>query len=61
MKMLVLAAIAALNAGVAFAHPSFVPHAHPHHGGMLPDALALVLAALLVGTGFVVFRRMRKE
>lgn len=61
MKTLVCAAIATLNAGAAFAHTSFVPHEHPHQGSALPDALALILAALLVGASFVAFRRMGKE
>jgi multisubunit Na+/H+ antiporter MnhC subunit len=61
MKTLAFAAWAALNAGTAFAHTSLVPHEHPHHTSMLPDALALVLAAVVVGAGVVAFRRMRKE
>jgi hypothetical protein len=61
MKRLVIAAIAALNAGAASAHSSLVPHEHPHHTSMLPDVAALLLAALLVGAGVVAFRRLRKD
>jgi predicted transporter len=61
MKILVIVASAALNAGAAVAHPSLVPHEHPHHSSMLPDGLALMLAALLVGAGIVAYRRIRKE
>jgi hypothetical protein len=61
MKILFIAASVALNAGAAFAHSSLVPHEHPHHTSMLPDALALALAALAVGAGFVAYRRIRKE
>jgi predicted transporter len=61
MKILVIAASVALNAGAALAHSSLVPHEHPHLTSMLPDALALLLAALLVGAGFVAFRRPRKD
>jgi predicted transporter len=61
MKTLVIAASAALNAGAAFAHTSLVPHEHPHHSSMLPDGLALVVAALLVGAGVVAYRRTRRE
>jgi predicted transporter len=61
MKILVIVASAVLNAGAAFAHTSLVPHEHPHHSSMLPDGLALMLAALLVGAGIVAYRRTRKE
>jgi predicted transporter len=61
MKILVIAASVALNAGAALAHSSLVPHEHPHHTSMLPDAVALLLAALLVGAGVVALRRMKKE
>jgi predicted transporter len=61
MKILVIVASAVLNAGAAFAHTSIVPHEHPHHSSMLPDGLALVMAALLVGAGVLAYRRIRKE
>jgi hypothetical protein len=61
MKILAFAAWAAFGAGTALAHTSIVPHEHPHQTSMLPDALAFVLAAALVGAGFVAYRRMRKE
>jgi hypothetical protein len=63
MKTLAFSAWATLNAGTALAHTSVVPHVHPHSTSVLPDALALVLAAALVGTGVIVFRwvRLKKE
>lgn len=61
MKTLVLAAMAALYAGGAIAHTSVVPHQHPHESSMLPDVLALALAALFVGAGVVMLRKFRKE
>ena len=60
MKRLLIVASAVLNAGVAFAHTSLVPHEHPHHSSMLPDALALMTAALMVGAGVIAYRRFRK-
>ncbi len=60
MKILVSAALAVLSASSAVAHNSLVPHVHPHDASALPDMLALAAAAILVGAGFVMFRRMRK-
>jgi hypothetical protein len=53
--------MAALYAGGAIAHTSVVPHQHPHESSMLPDVLALALAALFVGAGVVMLRKFRKE
>ena len=61
MKILVSTFLIGLSGASAFAHPSVVPHEHPHATSMLPDALALVLAALVVGCGFVALRRIRKD
>jgi hypothetical protein len=61
MRTLVLALVAALCATAAHAHSSVVPHQHPHGSSMLPDALALALAAFFVALGLVALRRMRKE
>jgi hypothetical protein len=61
MKTLAFATLAVLNAGAAFAHSSLVPHEHPHASSMLPDGLALMLAALLVGAGFIAFRRLGRD
>lgn len=60
MKTMVSAVMMALTAGAALAHPSVVPHDHPHGLSWLPDAGALLLAALTVGVGIIVFRRFRK-
>ena len=61
MKTMLLALAAALIAESAFAHPSVVPHEHPHAASFLPDAFALMLAALVVAIGFAAFRRIGKE
>jgi hypothetical protein len=61
MKTFVLALTAALGTAPAFAHSSLLPHEHPHAISMLPDAVALMLAAFLVGIGAVALRRIRKE
>lgn len=61
MKTMMSAVMMALTAGTALAHPSVVPHDHPHALSWLPDAGALLLAAFLVGAGIVVFRRFRKS
>ena len=61
MKILISMILVGLGGVSAFAHPSVVPHDHPHAISMLPDALALVIAALFVGAGFVAYRRFRKE
>ncbi len=60
MKISLIVASVVLSAGAAFAHMSLVPHEHPHHSSMLPDALALMTAALLVGAGVFAYRRFRK-
>lgn len=61
MKILAFAVWAALSTGTAFAHSSLVPHQHPHGTSLLPDALVLVMAAVLIGAGVVALRRLRKE
>ncbi len=60
MKIIVmLYAVLALPT-LADAHPSVVPHDHPHSVSVLPDLVALVLAALLVGFGILALRYLRK-
>ena len=44
MKILISMVLVGLGGVSAFAHPSVVPHDHPHAISMLPDALALVIA-----------------
>jgi hypothetical protein len=61
MRILLSTLVIVCNVVAALAHPSVVPHQHPHAASALPDALALLLAALLVGFGFVALRRLRKE
>ena len=61
MRIIAMVLAVAGHVGAAVAHPSVVPHQHPHASSMLPDALALVFAALLVGLGFLALRRTGKE
>ncbi len=61
MKTLISMLLAGVSGTSAVAHTSLAPHDHPHAISMLPDALALVTAALLVGAGVVAYRRIRKE
>lgn len=55
MKTLVSTAAMALTTASAFAHPSIVDHQHPHGVSWLPDLAALLMAAILVGAGIVLF------
>jgi predicted transporter len=61
MKRAFLVSISGLVPAMAAAHPSAVPHQHPHALSMLPDLGAVLLAALLVGIGILALRRLRKE
>jgi hypothetical protein len=61
MRTFLSALAVALNAGAAFAHPSVVPHEHPHAVSVLPDVMLLAVAALMIGFGVVVIRKYRKE
>ena len=61
MRTVVMTLALALNVAAARAHPSVVPHDHPHATSMLPDALALLMAALMVGLGFVALRNLKKD
>jgi hypothetical protein len=61
MKRLAIASAIFALPTLAAAHPSVVPHDHPHAVSMLPDLVALVLAALLVGFGIVALRYLRKD
>ena len=59
MKKMSLIAMAMLVPAVALAHPSIVPHEHPHGLSLLPDLGALLLAAVFVGEALIVFRHRR--
>ncbi len=59
--MAVLAMPALVMPALVMAHPSVVPHQHPHEASMLPDLGAVLLAALLVGLGVFALRRLRRE
>jgi hypothetical protein len=59
MKTLI-ALLAVLPVSMALAHDSTVPHVHPHAGSFLPDYGVMLLAAALIGCGFIAFRAWRK-
>lgn len=61
MRMIITAVALVFTVAPALAHPSVVPHQHPHAASVLPDAFALLLAAVLVGLGFIALRRTGKE
>ena len=48
-------------ASVALAHPSLVPHDHPHGSSLLPDAATLLLGAALVLGGVALLRLLRQR
>ena len=60
MKTLVSAVAMALMTASAFAHPSVVAHEHPHGASWLPDLAALLMAAVMVGAGIVLFVMSKK-
>lgn len=60
MKIIALAVTMALIGKSAFAHPSVVPHDHPHGLSWLPDVGALLIAAALIGAGIFAFRHFSK-
>jgi hypothetical protein len=45
----------------ALAHPSVVPHDHPHSVSLLPDAATLLLGAALVLGGLALLRLLRQR
>ena len=45
----------------ALAHPSLVPHEHPHGPSLLPDLASMALAALVVGVIWLIARRAWRE
>ena len=59
MKIALAVTMASIG-GAAFAHPSVVPHDHPHALSWLPDVGVLLLAALLIGAGILVFRHFSR-
>lgn len=61
MKTAILTLAVALNAVIAFAHTSLVPHEHPHAASPLPDIVVFGVAAVLVGFGLLMLRKFRKE
>jgi hypothetical protein len=46
--------------GLAAAHTSIVPHEHPHATSLLPDLVALLIAAVAVGAGAIVVATSRR-
>ena len=51
MKRLLIVSILTLVPALAAAHPSILPHEHPHGVSMLPDLAAMLMAAVAVGAG----------
>ena len=45
----------------AVAHPSTVPHDHPHGVSLLPDFMVLVVAAIAIGAAPVLVRTFRRR
>ena len=60
MNKIILISAGILMPAIAAAHPSVVPHQHPHSISMLPDLAALLMAAIAVGAGAFVVARLRK-
>jgi hypothetical protein len=60
MKRAFLVSIGVMVPASALAHPSVMPHQHPHGVSLLPDLGALLLAALLVGGAVIAVRQIRK-
>ena len=56
-----LLSIAALSAAssAALAHPSLIPHEHPHGVSMLPDLDVLLLGVLVAAFALVVVKKVR--
>jgi drug/metabolite transporter (DMT)-like permease len=64
MKRIFLVSVCALVPVVAAAHPSIMPHDHPHATSMLPDIAALLMAAIVVGAGamfIAISKRQRND
>lgn len=47
--------------GAVLAHPSLVPHDHPHGTSLLPDTATLLIAAALVLGGVALLRFLRQR
>ncbi len=50
-----------LLATAAFAHPSVVPHEHPHGPSLLPDLDTFVALVALCGVALIVLGRFKKR
>jgi hypothetical protein len=48
-----------VSTSAALAHPSLVPHDHPHAVNSLAGLDMLLVAALVVGLGLAAFRQVR--
>jgi len=60
MKRIFLVSVAVLVPALAAAHPSVMPHQHPHEVSMLPDIAALLMAAFAVGAGAIVIAMSKR-
>jgi hypothetical protein len=49
-----------LYAGAAFAHPSFLPHEHPHDWSVLPGADMIMVAAFALGVSAAVLAYVKR-
>jgi hypothetical protein len=49
-----------LYAGAASAHPSFLPHEHPHDWSVLPGADMIMVAALALGVSAAVLAYVKR-
>ncbi len=54
-------AVSTTASTLALAHTSSAPHAHPHGMSILPELSAMLVAALIVACGVVVFRKFGRR
>lgn len=60
MKTFCSLLLVTLVSAQALAHPSVVPHDHPHDASLLPDLGALLMSAVFVGAAILARRLFRK-
>jgi hypothetical protein len=60
MARVLLAFLLVIPSNAAMAHPSTVPHAHPHGASALPEFHAIVFAAVVLAFVFVLWRKFRR-
>jgi len=57
---LILSMLCSIVATAALAHPSIVPHQHPHGLTAIPGLATILLVMLSVG-GFIALRRLMRK